>query len=643
MGELDVKRGVDPTELRVFMQHLLRDVRAFEVMLDSGAFETGVRRIGAEQELFLVDSQGRPACIALELLDRLGDHHYTTELARFNLEFNLDPQEFGGTCLRRMEEDLVHYVCKAREAAKGLQANVLLTGILPTLTKKDLSLENMTPIPRYYALNEAMTQLRGKDYSFYIEGVDEFQITHDSVMLESCNTSFQVHFQVAPAEFATLYNIAQLATAPVMAVAANSPLLFGKRLWRETRIALFQQSVDTRAHPNHFRDFKPRVTFGTRWVDDSILEIFREDIARFRVLLNSEQDEDPFEALEQGVPPQFRALRLHNGTVYRWNRPCYGISEGKAHLRIENRVLPSGPSVIDEIANATFWFGLITALAETHTDIRKVMAFDDAKNNFFAAARQGLGAPIAWTDQKTWPASSLIRQVLLPMAREGLVERGIDRDDVERYLGVIEARTHSEQTGAAWLLRSYASMRHGRSKSERLSALISATLKRQQQETPVHSWPLAGIEEATEFKTNYWTVEQYMTTDIFTVNEDEAIDLVASVMDWHRVRHVPVEDNNHRLVGLVSTRTLLRLLVKVQAGVMPLDRPVPVSTIMEREVVTVPPDTRTLDAIRIMREHHVSSLPVVKEGKLVGIVTEADFVEIARELLEEKLADQEIL
>jgi len=641
MGELDVKRGVEPNELRVFMQRLLRDVRAFEVMLDSGAFETGVRRIGAEQEVFIVDGQGRPAGLALELLERLDDPHFTTELARFNLEFNLDPQEFGGDCLRRMEHDVNTLLRKARVAARSLDANVLLTGILPTLTKKDLSIDNMTPIPRYHALNDAMTQLRGKDYSFYIEGVDEFQITHDSVMLEACNTSFQVHFQVAPLEFARLYNVAQLATAPVMAVAANSPLLFGKRLWRETRIALFQQSVDTRAHASHFRESKPRVTFGTRWVDDSVLEIFREDIARFRVLLNTDRDEDPFEALARGVPPNFNALRLHNGTVYRWNRPCYGISEGKAHLRIENRVIPSGPSVIDEIANATFWFGLITALAETYPDIRKVMAFDDAKNNFFAAARQGLGAPITWTDGKTWHASNLIRQVLLPMAREALVDRGIDRDDIDRYLGVIEARAHSEQTGAAWLLRSYASMRHGRSKSERLSALISASLKRQQEELPVHEWPLAGIEEATEFKTNYWTVEQYMTTDIFTVNEDEAIDLVASVMDWQRVRHVPVEDNDHHLVGLVSTRTLLRLLVRIQAGVSSGDGPVPVSTIMERELVTVAPDTLTLDAIRIMREHNVSSLPVVKEGKLVGIVTEADFVEIARELLQEKLADRQ--
>ena len=279
MGEQQVQPDISGEQLRLFMKSLLNDLRAFETMLDEGMIESDVRRIGAEQEFFLVDDGWRPAGLALEVLEEIDDPHFTTELGKFNLEVNLDPLAFGGDCLSRLESQLNEMLTKAREAAQRCGGEIVLTGILPTLRKSDLGLDNMTPIPRYFALNRALSRLRGGAYEFRIKGVDEVLIKHDSVMLEACNTSFQVHFQVAADEFANLYNVAQTVTAPVIAAATNSPLLFGRRLWSETRIALFQQAVDTRSSSHHLRDRSPRVSFGRSWVKSSAAELFKEDIA----------------------------------------------------------------------------------------------------------------------------------------------------------------------------------------------------------------------------------------------------------------------------------------------------------------------------------------------------------------------------
>jgi CBS domain-containing protein len=635
MGEKSVASEVAAEQLRRFMKCLLNEVQAFEEMLDRGLIEAGIRRIGAEQELVLIDRHQRPATINVQLLEELEDPHFTTELGRFNLEFNLDPQPLTGSCLSHMEGELKRLLRKVREAASRHGAEVLLTGILPTLEKSDLTLANMTPVARYRELNDAMTRLRGGDYHFRIKGQDELIVRHDNVMLEACNTSFQVHFQVSPDEFARLYNVAQAVAAPVLAAAANSPLLFGRRLWRETRIALFQQSIDTRTPTADMREQLPRVRFGRRWVERSVLEIFQEDIARFRLLLAAEINEDPFAALAAGRAPALKALRLHNSTVYRWNRPCYGISEtGKAHLRIENRVLPAGPTIVDEMANAAFWFGLMKGVSEEFGDITRVMEFDAAQENFISAARLGLGAQLRWPGlRRAVPAQRLIGKVLVPLAREGLAALGIDAADVERYLGIIAARVGKLRTGAQWTLDSLAALRDTGTKAERLAAITAASLSRQRQGRPVHEWKPARIEEAGGWARHYSRIEQFMTTDLFTVNEDELVDLVAAMMYWEHIRHVPVEDDDHHLVGLVTHRTLLRVLARGEGR----ERPLPVKDIMQREVVTVAPETPTLEAIAVMRQHKIGCLPVAKEGRLVGIVTERDFMNIARQLLEDEL------
>ncbi len=240
MGEQNVVDAAGESEkLREFMQHLLQDLRALEKMIDAGMIEEGVRRIGAEQELFLVDADGRPAPVITQMLDRIRDPHFVTEVARFNLEFNLDPLPFGGDCLSRLERQTDEFLTRVREAGREIGVHPVLVGILPTIRKSDLGLENMTPNPRYFALNRALTALRGKNYEISIKGVDELMVQHDSVMVEACNTSFQIHWQVGAREFARMYNIAQAITGPVLAAATNSPMLFGKRLWPETRIAVF--------------------------------------------------------------------------------------------------------------------------------------------------------------------------------------------------------------------------------------------------------------------------------------------------------------------------------------------------------------------------------------------------------------------
>ena len=621
---------------RAFSKALLKDLQALEKMLENGLIESGVRRFGCEQEMFLVNRAWRPAPVAMEVLERLDGEAFTTELARFNLEMNVEPMILGGACLSTLQESIEELLDMAREAASEEGADVVLTGILPTLGKSDLTLDNISPMPRYYALNESLTRMRGRAYRLQIQGRDELQIEHDSVMLEACNCSCQVHLQVDSTEFAPMYNAAQAMTGPVLAAAVNSPVLFGKRLWAETRIALFRQSIDTRSTSVHLREFSTRVRFGDRWVKESVAELFQEDIAQFRVLLAQETVEDPFEQLAAGDIPRLQALQLHNGTVYRWNRPCYGISEGKPHLRIECRVLPSGPTVLDEVANAAFWIGLVLGTKHEYGDITERLSFDDAKYNFLTASRQGLDAGFRWVDGQSVTAPELILETLLPLARAGL-EAYVDRSEIDKYLGVIHDRVQSRGTGSDWMMRSLSEMEDRGSRSERMTALTAAIANRQSERKPCHEWELAMLEEAGGWTRKYVKVEDYMTTQLFTVQEDELLEMVAFLMERNQIRHVPVEDEQNRLVGLVSYRSILRMASDM--GNEGDKGTTPVKTIMERDPVCVTPETSTLEAIDMMRKNAVSCLPVLKGEKLVGLVTEADFMPIAYELLEKQLTD----
>ncbi|MCI0392699.1 MAG: CBS domain-containing protein [Acidobacteria bacterium] len=637
MGKHNVSTEHDARQAQAFMKSLLTDVAAMEQLIDTGRIESGVRRIGAEQEMFLLDRTMRPAPVAMDVLKNAGDTRLTTELGKFNLEANLSPRPLAGRGLREMEEELSELMKIARLAARAFNADVLLTGILPTIRQSDLTLDNLAPIPRYYELNRALNHLRGGDFNIHIKGLDELHANHDNLMFESCCCSFQVHLQVGPEEFAGLYNLAQAISAPLLAVAANSPLLIGHRLWHETRVALFQHSNDERSDARQARSHPPRASFGEGWIKDSVIELFHEDIARFRVILTMQIDEDPLALLARGELPELSALRLHNGTVWRWNRPCYGVNNGIAHLRIEHRPMPSGPSIIDEMANAAFFYGLMTALPSEYGGIEKLMTFDDAKSNFFASARYGLKAQLAWVGGRDYPASTLILEHLLPVAREGLKQAGVDADDCNRYLDIIEERVDRDQNGALWSLRSLAAMDEHGTRDMRHRALTEAMLEQQESGSPVSHWALAKLNGSTDWSFSYQTIAQLMSTDLFTVRPDDLVDLAASVMDWRHIRHVPVEDDESRLVGLISHRDLVRLLA--QGLLARNENTITVKEIMKRDLLTVTPETPTLEALRMMRRCKVGCLPVIENGRLVGIVTAYDFLSLSVEIIEKQLQD----
>jgi len=638
MGEQNVKQNTQGSTHQAFMKSLLIEVRALEELLDKGLIESGVSRIGAEQEMFLIDGAHRPALKAMEMLKAIDDDRFTHELGLFNLEANLSPQKFGGDCLRLMESELQEVYQRAHETAQRIDCDIALVGILPTLTMENLGLDSMVPTPRYHALNDAIRALRGEEFQFTINGIDQLSVRHDNVMLESCNTSFQVHFQVSPEDFTRFYNIAQAVTGPLLAAAVNSPVLLGKRLWHETRIAVFEHSIDTRSEAQQERGLRPRVHFGDHWLEGSATEIFKEDIARFRIVLTTETEDDPLAMIEQGIMPSLNALRLHNGTVYRWNRPCYGVHDNIPHLRIENRVLPSGPTVVDEMANAAFFFGMMAGMSAQVKDIRDHLSFADVKANFLGAARDGIRAQMCWFDDTHMPAKELVLEQLLPLAREGLQEAGINQDDIDRYLGVLHDRVTMRRTGARWALESMEKMEDSGTLNQRMRCLVASMVDQQSTGKPICEWTLAKYCVEQDWRESYRSVGQFMSTDLFTVHPDDIVDFAATLMDWRHIRQVPVEDDRGILVGLVSHRALLRLVATGKAGE---GHKVSVREIMRTEPVTVRPETSTVDAIRMMREQKLACLPVTRDGKLVGIVTEHDLIVVSSRLLEAYLADEE--
>lgn len=632
MGEKQVSTQVDEGHMRSFTKAVLNDLHALEKMLESGHLEDPVRRIGAEQEMFLVDSAMRPAPVAMEILKAAGDKRLTTELGLFNLEANLTPLTFTGNCLSTLENEINETIGVVRNSAKNFGADVVLCGILPTLQKSDYVKENLTPEPRYFEMNRVLTELHGKERIVHIKGLDELNIRVTDTYIEFSNTSYQVHLQVKGSEFAQMYNWSQVISAPVLASAVNSSILLGHRLWHESRIALFQHATDERSAAHRARSRPPRVSFGDDWLDKSVLEIFHEDVARFRIILTRELEEDAIGLLKSGKVPNLNAWRMHNGTVWRWNRACYGVLENSPSLRIEARFLPSGPTVADEIANSAFFLGLMIALPEEFGDVRDKISFDDAATNFFSVARYGLKSQIVWLDGSSVRTSRLILEQLLPLARQGLRSMKIDEAEIDRYLGIIEDRAKAEKTGAQWMIDSLANMDKKVKLSVRLKTLTAAMKENQESGKTVEKWETAALAEDIDWIDNYRTVEQFMATDLFTVRPEDVVDLAASLMNWRHVRHVPVEDVKGHLVGIVSHRDLLELLVTSKP-----ENETVIRDVMKKDPITITPESSSLDALLLMREKNIGCLPVVKGGKLVGLITAHDFLEVSTRLLEERL------
>lgn len=622
MGNQAVTGFADPNQKRLFTKHLLGDIRALEWMLENDQIENDVQRIGAEQELAIVGNDFKPAMKNLEILDQINDDHFTTEIGRFNLEINLDPYDFSAGCFTKMEKQLRELMQKVRQIADQEEVKILLTGILPTIRKDHLHFDYMTANPRYEALDAVMRGQRGRDFELYIIGLDELKATHPNILFEACNTSFQVHLQLSALEFTERYNWSQLIAAPVLAAAANSPILLGKRLWSETRIALFQQSVDTRNASEMPREAEPRVSFGREWLKGTVADLYKDNVSRFNLLFASDVNENSLDKVKNGESPDLDALKLHNGTVYRWNRACFGKSNGKPHLRIENRYIPSGPTMKDEMANAAFWLGLMVNKENPYGDITEEMKFEDVRFNFYNAARTCLNAKFHWFG-KTVSASDLILEEMLPMARAGLKSKGIPEFEYKPLLELIEERAKRQQNGATWMRKNFSALLSESTPNEAALSITKSIYNREVDGLTVDRWDDLDV-VTTQSEKRYETAAQLMTTDVFTVNEEELVDLVISMMDWKNIRFIPVEDSAHNLVGMVTYKTLLNYFVSYSN-----DDNVSVSDIMVKEFPTCDLDCKTSEVVRIMAREQVPCLPVVKDGKLHGIITEGDILRIA--------------
>ncbi|HRD81838.1 MAG TPA: glutamate-cysteine ligase family protein [Saprospiraceae bacterium] len=618
MGEHKVRHVQHFEDRARFMPRLIEDVATLEAMLQESAFEQKIQRIGAEQELALLNPDCDPAFLGPQILETMTDPHFTTEIGRFNLEINLDPFPLSPDCLGFMQQHLVELLRTGRETARALDARILLCGIMPTLTYQHLQRDAMTPNPRYYALSDAIHAMRGRDFEVFLTGVDDMITAMDSLVFESCNTSFQTHLQIPTEEFTERYNWAQMISGPMLAVCANSPLLFGRELWSETRIALFQQAVETRTSANQLRNQQPRVFFGNRWIQHSIAELFKDNIARFPVILTKEVPDSSMAQFLSGQVPSLAALRLHNSTVYNWNRPCYGILDGQAHLRIECRYIPSGPTALDEMANFALWLGLMQGMPEKYKGFHQRVSFRSAKDNFMRAARIGINAMMDWFGEAVSP-TRLFEKELLPAAREGLSRSGINDQDADCLLGVVAQRIHKRQTGARWQIRNFRKLQDRFGSAVALTELTKMMYEHQQTEQPAHEWPDMEWGSTYIFDCERCPVGKMMITDVYTVQEEEPLCLVKSIMEWKNIRHLPVENAEGDLTGLVTATNLSEFENSGEGWEQQ-----PIKNFMVRELLTVAEDA-PLDTMKdLMIQHGVGSVLVVHGRKLTGIVTKTD-------------------
>jgi len=477
-------------------QHYREKVRVgldvFEQMLAHSRFEFEKPMTGMEIELNLVDTDYLPKMDNAEVLTAIEDPDYQTELARFNIEFNVSPRELAGRAGLDLEADLRASLNEAERRCAEVGSHIVMIGILPTVMPEHFDGDWMSANTRYQALNDAVLAARGEDIYLDIDGSSGERLNRyaDSLAPESACTSVQLHLQVEPAQFAAHWNAAQVLAGPQLALGANSPFFFGKQLWHETRIELFTQAADTRSVELKNQGVRPRVFFGERWIT-SIFDLFEENVRYFPALLPELSDEDPVAVLEAGGVPELAELRLHNGTVYRWNRPIYDIVSNRPHVRVENRVLPAGPSIIDTLANSAFYYGVLRMLAQDDRPVWSKMSFVAAEENFFTAARDGIDARLYWPGRGEVPATELVLRHLLPLAHEGLAQWGVDAEVRDRFLSVIEGRCLSGTNGASWQIDAVRRFEErGTDRVEALRLMLALYSANMHENTPVHTWEL---------------------------------------------------------------------------------------------------------------------------------------------------------
>jgi len=482
-------RSFTREERRQYRERLVEHLETLGALLRRGNFDRSTT-IGLELELNLVDKSMEPALRNLEVLDSIADPSFQTEIGAFNIEFNHPALKIDDLGLVELEESLRAELNRAQERAGAADTEIVAVGILPTLGRSFGTTEDwISPGARYAALNSQVLQARGEDVLIDIAGPERLRFHAENIAPEAACTSVQLHVQVAPENFAATWNAAQVIAAPQVALAANSPIFMEKVLWQESRIEVFKQAIDTRAPELKTQGVRPRVWFGERWIT-SIMDLFEENVRYFPALL-PELSEDAGRLTETGVPA-LDELRLHNGTVYRWNRPIYDPSGERPHLRLENRLLPAGPTVVDTVANGAFFFGLVRALRTADRPLWSRMAFSTASENFLECARHGLEATVYWPGLGELPVVELIERHLLPLAATGLRDLGVAEDEIQRYLGILKARCVTEQNGASWQIKRLAMLEEaGLARPEALRAMVRDYARLMNEGTPVHTWPLA--------------------------------------------------------------------------------------------------------------------------------------------------------
>ncbi len=480
---------VSQQDRRAYREKVRQCLDVFARMLRESRFDTEPRHVGMEMEVNLVDSNGMPAMTNTAVLAAIGDPSWASELGRFNLEINVPPRQLTGEALSALEEGVLAKLAHASGRALDSGTRLVMIGILPTLRQGDVTDEAMSANPRYRLLNDQMIAARGEEMRISIDGPERLLTHVDTIVPEAACTSVQFHLQVSPEAFGNYWNAAQAVAGIQVALAANSPFLFGRELWRETRIPLFEQVTDTRPEELKQQGVRPRVWFGERWIT-SVFDLFEENLRYFPALLPLREDEDPAAALDSGEAPQLAELTLHNGTVYRWNRPVYAVVDGRPHLRVENRVLPAGPTVADVIANAAFYYGIVRALAETERPVWTQMSFAAAADNLVEGARHGIDARVYWPGVGEAPVAELTLRRLLPQAWEGLRKWGVNADDADRMLGIIERRCLTGRTGATWQVDTVRKLECGPAdRREALRQMTQGYIERSATNEPAHRWP----------------------------------------------------------------------------------------------------------------------------------------------------------
>ena len=491
MGQEVERREFSREDRTRYREKVRRCLDVFARMLRESRFDFEKPMTGLEVELNLVDEACDPAMKNAEALEAIADPDFVTELGQFNLEINVKPRRLSGGGITSFEEDVRSSLNAADDKAARVGAHLLMVGILPTLRLQHMHPDTLSANPRYRLLNDQIFAARGEDLEIAIQGADRLRVTADSIMPEAACTSMQLHTQVSPDDFPTYWNASQAVAGVQLAIGANSPFLFGKELWAETRIALFEQATDTRSEELKSQGVRPRVWFGERWIT-SIFDLFEENVRYFPALLPITDDEDPVAMLDGGDTPSLAELRLHNGTIYRWNRPVYDVVRGVPHLRVENRVLPAGPTVVDMLANAAFYFGLVRALVDDERPLWSQMSFGAAEENFHAGARDGITAEVYWPGIGGIRATELVLRRLLPRAREGLSRWGIDQAESDRLLGVIEQRCLTGRNGATWQTQTFHRL-FDAGEMDRFDALrevVRRYAEHMHGNQPVHEWPV---------------------------------------------------------------------------------------------------------------------------------------------------------